>query len=30
MEIAKFLRDYGELISITLIPVIIWFLGVKF
>ena len=25
-----FLKDFGQLISITLIPVIIWFLGVKF
>lgn len=28
--ITTFLKDYGELISITLIPVIIWFLGIKF
>jgi len=30
MDIAKFLKDYGELISITLIPIIIWFLGIRF
>lgn len=30
MLISKFLLDYGELISITLIPFILWFVGVKF
>ena len=25
-----FLKDFGQLISITLIPIIIWFLGVQF
>lgn len=28
--IGQFLKDYGELISITLIPFILWFLGIKF
>lgn len=28
--IAQFLKDYGELISITLIPFIIWFVGIRF
>lgn len=26
----QFLKDYGQLISITLIPFIIWFVGIKF
>lgn len=30
MNIAQFLKDYGELISISLIPVIIWLLGIAF
>ena len=30
MLISKFLLDYGEIISITLIPFILWFVGVKF
>lgn len=30
MDILKILRDYGELISITIIPFIIWFLGTYF
>lgn len=30
MNVAQFLKDYGELISITLIPFILWFLGKKF
>ncbi|MGN7812705.1 MULTISPECIES: DUF6680 family protein [Flavobacterium] len=28
--VADFLKDYGELISITLIPFILWFIGIKF
>lgn len=28
--VAQLLKDYGELISITLIPFILWFIGVKF
>ncbi len=30
MDIGQFLRDYGELISITLIPFIVWALGTYF
>ncbi len=30
MDILEILRAYGELISITLIPFILWFLGIKF
>ena len=30
MNIAQFLKDYGELISITLIPFILWFVGIQF
>lgn len=30
MDIAQFLKDYGELISISLIPPIIWFIGIRF
>ncbi len=26
----QFLKDYGQLISITLIPIVIWFLGIRF
>jgi len=26
----QFLKDYGQLISVTLIPIFIWFLGIKF
>jgi hypothetical protein len=26
----EFLKDYGQLISITLIPLIIWFMGIQF
>jgi len=26
----QFLKDYGQLISITLIPVIVWFMGIQF
>lgn len=29
-EFAQFLKDYGELISVTLIPITIWILGMKF
>ena len=29
-SIGQFLKDYGELISITLIPFILWFMGIKF
>ncbi len=29
-DIIYFLKNYGELLSITLIPVIIWFLGIQF
>lgn len=29
-DIPQFLKDYGELISITLIPFILWYLGIKF
>lgn len=30
MDIPQLLKDYGELISITLIPFIIWFMGIMF
>lgn len=30
VELGNFLKNYGELISITLIPFILWFIGIKF
>lgn len=29
-NVGQFLKDYGELISITLIPFILWYIGIKF